>query len=392
MKSNLAAPAPTSLKIAVLGIGTELTSGQILNRNGQWISQRMKDLGVQTSCHLVVPDDRPLILEALQFCFERADVLFVTGGLGPTSDDFTRDMIAQWTARKTFFHESSWTHINERLSQRGIIVREIQRQQCYYPEGSEVLFNRNGTANAFTLKHSGKDVYVLPGPPKEIEGVWNEFIDPVMKERCIGNDKFKTHSWDCMGVGESEISHLAEAALRGRPEELSLDIGYRVHLPYVEFKISYFESLEDKAKPWIAAVDKALAPHCVLKEGADAAEILSEKLKSFSKIILSDSLSGPHLLQRLFPFIKPLLGNQQIQFGTEKMSESVPASTLVLSLEKAGASAARVSLKYKGQTITNIFETAYDNALMKERELQYFTEQALIFWMKQVPAFGNVSI
>ena len=371
------------IKIAVLGIGTELTSGQILNRNGQWISQKMKGLGIQTSCHLVIPDDRPLILTSLKFCSEQADILFVTGGLGPTSDDFTRDVISEWTQKKLVFHEPSWTHINERLSTRGIVVREIQRQQCYYPEGSKVLFNRNGTANAFYLQHDGQDIFVLPGPPKEIETVWNDSIAEILNDRCRGYDRFKTQSWDCIGVGESEISHLAEAALAGRPSELGFDIGYRVHLPYVEFKVSYFESVEAEAQPWLKAVTEALSPHCVLTDGDDIAELLAKKLKVFEKVVLVDALTGQCLLQRLFAPVKPLLTQHRFQFVTE-LEQVYDTNTLVLKIESAGASTARVSFTYRGQTHADTFESTYINQLMKERELQYFAELAMLFWAQQI--------
>jgi molybdenum cofactor synthesis domain-containing protein len=241
-------------RIAVLSIGTELTSGQIVNSNAAWISARLSEMGVQTSAHLVVPDDRPLIRKALAAASDISDFLFVTGGLGPTTDDFTREMIAEWTQRPLEWHEGSWTHIQNRLRSRGVPLRENQRQQCFYPKDSEVLPNSQGTANAFRLTWNGKTIIVLPGPPKEIEAVWNEHLASWLPSRFPDLDPWITKSWDVRGP-ESLVAEIAENALGGCPFEK----GYRVHSPMVEVKLSYHRSQEKEAAVWIEKLDKALS-------------------------------------------------------------------------------------------------------------------------------------
>jgi molybdenum cofactor synthesis domain-containing protein len=156
------------MKAIVLGIGTELVDGQIVNKNAAWISEKLKKIGLTTALHLVVPDDKKLILEALDFCAQYADLMFVTGGLGPTTDDFTREVISTWTNLELKFDEDSWQHIKDRLEPRGYVVKDIQRQQCFYPAGSVVLKNSEGTANAFYLEAKDKKIFVLPGPPREM--------------------------------------------------------------------------------------------------------------------------------------------------------------------------------------------------------------------------------
>ena len=80
---------------SVLGVGTELVDGQIVNKNAAWISEKLRALGLTTKLHLVIPDDRKLIFESLDYCGQYSDLIFVTGGLGPTSDDFTREVISE---------------------------------------------------------------------------------------------------------------------------------------------------------------------------------------------------------------------------------------------------------------------------------------------------------
>ena len=121
------------MKASILALGTELTTGQIANKNAAWISEKLKSFGVVVSMHLTVPDDRKLILESLHYIEQHADLIFVTGGLGPTSDDFTRDIITEWAEKKMVFDAQSWEQILERFKNRGFTARDIQKQQCYFP-------------------------------------------------------------------------------------------------------------------------------------------------------------------------------------------------------------------------------------------------------------------
>src|ERR1035437_9389966 len=106
----------------VLAVGTELTDGQTLNRNSQWISQRLTDLKFRVMIHETVPDDRALILEALARLSSKAGLLFITGGLGPTTDDFTREVISQWAGRELIWNESAWQEIVDRFTRLGIPI------------------------------------------------------------------------------------------------------------------------------------------------------------------------------------------------------------------------------------------------------------------------------
>lgn len=242
------------MKASIIGIGTEITSGQILNSNGQWISKKMTQLGVDVTTHICIPDDHKLIFDTLEFCKKKSDLIFITGGLGPTTDDFTRDVVAKWAKKKLVFDPKSLSKIKKRFKERGLTMREFQKQQCYYPKGSKILKNRMGTANAFYFQAHKKEVFVLPGPPREIEVIWNEHIDRILKKLTQNIDRLMIQSWKCVGVGESEVAHRVENALQG----CSLTKGYRAHHPYVEVKLSYYKSQSRDAKKWIKKIDEVL--------------------------------------------------------------------------------------------------------------------------------------
>lgn len=379
------------MKISILGIGTELTSGQILNRNGQWISQQIQGYGVTTSMHVVVPDEERLILEALEFCRAHSDILFVTGGLGPTSDDFTRDVIAKWTGRPLVWDADSWKHIEDRLLPRGIAVKEIQRQQCYFPEGSQVLKNRMGTANAFCLQHQGREIFVLPGPPREIQSVWEDHISSRLNEKFKSVDALITRSWDTIGWGESDIADRVEAALKGCDYEK----GYRVHMPYVEVKLSYLKSQSQDAEKWLAAVDEALRPMTVLRDNADAAECLCDLLLKFPQVLVLDEIPGSFLLQRLLPVCKDLLKEKKLNFlsSFSEVEDALSAGThfdsaVFLRLQEDSPGFARALFSYRGQQRMQLIASPYTTALMKERGQQYFAEMAMLFWMREASQLG----
>ncbi len=253
------------MKASIIGIGTELTLGQILNRNAQWISEKLQLLGVETVIHLAVPDHEQLILESLDFSADRSDLIFTTGGLGPTTDDFTKEVIAKWTGKQLQYDPDSWDRIVEMFNNRGAVIREFQKQQAYFPLGAKILTNNAGTANAFSMelsqKKSPKKLFVLPGPPLEIETIWADHISKDLEILCKDLDPYLTYSWDCQNAGESEIAFRTEAALQG----CSLTKGYRVHKPYVEVKLSFYKSQLKEAKPYIKALDESLASYIYKK-------------------------------------------------------------------------------------------------------------------------------
>lgn len=376
------------MRASIIGIGSELTAGQILNRNGQWLSKRLLELGVRTNLHLVIPDDRPLILEAFAYAAKFSELLFITGGLGPTSDDFTRDLVSEWTQTPNVFDEPTWGYIQERLTSRGIAIHEFQKQQCYFPVGARILENSNGTAHGFYLKHQSQQIFVLPGPPNEIAGIWQDHIARLLAVQTVALDRLITKSWDCLGVSESTVADLTETCLRLAPEELQLEIGYRVHLPYVEVKVSYHKSMTNMALPWLERLDLALMPLVVLRDFADAAELLIQKLENFEHIWLEDNLSGGRILNRLHPFLGRLLETGKFHYGTHPTPSSMAPKTISLRLTVDSTAAAKIYLATQNQIHSDVLNLPELPIMIKERQKQYFAERALLFWLKNLQNFS----
>jgi len=296
------------MRCSVLTIGTELTSGQILNRNAAWISAQLESLGLGVSLHLTVPDERSLILDALEIIRRQCDLLFITGGLGPTSDDFTRDVIADWMGKGLVFHEASWERIVARMGMLGIPVAPSNRQQCFFPEGAQVLSNSQGTADAFHAFFQSKQLWVLPGPPRELAAIWSEHIDTQLKG-LVPNESRKTlYTWQVIGRSEAELGEAIEKAVAqlDRTAREGLVTGYRAQRPYVEVKVWAPATLSSQAcQSLMSAIEMAIGPtHLVSRDGVDVAESVLGLLAlihghtSFGLVLL-DSASGGRLLERL---------------------------------------------------------------------------------------------
>jgi molybdenum cofactor synthesis domain-containing protein len=378
---------------AIIGVGTELTTGQIIDKNSSWISKQLKEFGIPSSLHLVVPDDRALILHALTFASTHGDTMFVTGGLGPTTDDFTRDLIAEWSGKPLVFDEGSWTHVCQRLQSRSIAIHESQKQQCFYPAGSEVLPNSEGTAHGFFLRAHGKDVYVLPGPPSEIAAIWKANIHARIAEKAKHIDKIVTYSWDTLGRGESDVAHITEECLRG----VKAEKGYRVHLPYVEVKMSFLESERAMMEYPLKELDRALAPITVARNGQQVSELLVSHFHSLKRLAISDTVSGKYLFGRLLAANEFAHGESTgpaWSFGTDDLGENsneTSPETLVLRLKPSGATDAEATIQYRGTVRKEIFQAPLMTAKNPHRRAMYFAERALIFWLHQLNEMNSVS-
>lgn len=376
---------------SVLGIGTELTSGQIANRNGQWISQQLTQFGILTQCHLVVPDQRDLIREALKLMAKQSNLLFVTGGLGPTTDDFTRDVVAEWLELECDFHAESWERIQDIFKQRGLPLRDYQKQQCYYPKGATVLHNRMGTANGFFIQKNNLQVYVLPGPPREIAAIWEDHIHAQIEKQSLALDPWITTSWDTLGHGESEIAFRYEAALKG----CTFEKGYRVHMPYVEVKLTYRKSQSAEANLWIEKVETALAGLVVSRNGEDVAKAFIHILKSYPRILISDFASKGYLFRRLGEKIADLVNKNQLRIECQDSdqvfstpNQEIDPQDLSLFLTPTSTTSARCEIHFARQKRWCEIALSPEQKILAERAPMYFLEKAFVFWLKELQTYS----
>lgn len=356
------------MQASLLTVGTEITSGQILNENARNLSRLLKKLGLSVSVHLSVPDDRPLISQALDFCQAHSNLIFVTGGLGPTSDDFTRDLIAEWCDQKLTFHEKSWERVRALLEERGQVVHDFQKQQCFFPTQALILENSQGTANGFYVQKGNHHLWALPGPPNEIQAIWNDHIAFQAQKFCP--DPIITRSWHVIGIAESPLAHLVTPLLK----DFTGDIGYRVHQPYVEFKLTFLKSQETQYQQLFQKIENTLASYTMARDDESVSERFCALIKTLPHTLIVDEVSGGRWLTQMSPHTKKHLS--QTNFTYSQKPIDIPAA-LKIHLKMQSQHEAQLIWTYREQISEEILTTPLKSPALKERNRLYFSEVSM---------------
>ena len=192
-----------SHKVEILSVGTELLLGNIVNLDAQMLSQELSELGLNVYWHTVVGDNPQRAREAVSIAKKRADIIITTGGLGPTCDDLTKNVLAEAFGKELFFHEPSAERIRSYFQRTGRTMSENNLQQAMLPEGCTVLENDWGTAPGCAFEADGCHVIMLPGPPSECRPMFRYRAVPYLQKLSEGI--IVSHTLKLFGIGESAV-------------------------------------------------------------------------------------------------------------------------------------------------------------------------------------------
>lgn len=196
------------MKAEILAVGTEILLGDIVNTNAQYLSRRLADLGISVYHQTVVGDNEERLFNAYKSAFERADIVIATGGLGPTKDDLTKEIGAKYFGKKLVLHEESLNYIKEFFNKLNRTMGESNKKQAYIPEGAVILPNPNGTAPGCIIEEDNKVLVMLPGPPKEMIPMFENFVVPYLQKFSEGVLVSKVIR--VCGLGESTMAEMVE--------------------------------------------------------------------------------------------------------------------------------------------------------------------------------------
>ena len=160
-------------KAEIVSIGSELLLGQIVDTNASWIAQKLTNVGVDLFYKTVVGDNKFRMNEVIDQALGRSDIVITGGGLGPTQDDITREIIATVTGRKLVLDQGLLDEIDERFRKRGLVMTDNNERQAYIPEGAIKVSNPNGTAPSFIVEDNRGVVVALPGVPFELKWLFD---------------------------------------------------------------------------------------------------------------------------------------------------------------------------------------------------------------------------
>jgi nicotinamide-nucleotide amidase len=188
----------------IVTIGTEMLLGDLVDTNTAWISQRLAALGVSMYRHTTVGDNNDRIIGALRDAASRADLVVTTGGLGPTSDDLTNACLGMLTGRPMVEYPEARRHIDEKFAKFGREPTPSNYKQALFPEGTELIPNPLGTAPGALVEWEGTLFATLPGVPSEMKRMFEETLEPLIRERSDGSIVSKTLHF--AGIGESALA------------------------------------------------------------------------------------------------------------------------------------------------------------------------------------------
>lgn len=234
----------------VIAVGDELTSGQRLDTNSQWLSQRLGEIGIPVLFHSTVGDDMAACVSVFRNAMARANLIVATGGLGPTADDLTRDAIAQAAGVELKLEQDLLDHIEQMFTRRGRTMPERNRIQAMMPTGSQSIPNPHGTAPGVDIctqiTNNTARTFALPGVPAEMKEMWDQtVVDRIRGIPEIPNKVIRHHCLKCFGIGESHCEELMPDLIRrGRTPS----VGITVHRGTITLRITAVGDSDEACK------------------------------------------------------------------------------------------------------------------------------------------------
>jgi nicotinamide-nucleotide amidase len=202
------------VRAEIVGVGTELLLGQIANTNAQWISERLAEVGVDVLFHDVVGDNHERIVEVLRLAVGRSDAVIVTGGLGPTQDDITREAVADVAGVRLLRRPDIEEWLRGRFERMGRDMPESNLRQADVPDGGEVIENERGSAPGLIVRTNGATIFALPGVPAEMRQMVRSSVVPRLAAES-GPAGIASRQVRCIGMAESKIAEVLDDLFHG---------------------------------------------------------------------------------------------------------------------------------------------------------------------------------
>ncbi len=195
-----------SIKTEIIAIGNELISGDVVDTNSSYIAKKLFSLGLETSFHTNVGDVALDVKSALKTALLRSDLIFITGGLGPTDDDITAQIIADFFSKNLVFEEVIWQNIQSTMKKVAKNVDIYNKKQAYIPEGSKYFLNYSGTAPCILVEEDGKKIFLLPGVPSEVKFFFKHYINEYVQN--LSKTAIKTRKIKLSGIPEARVNEI----------------------------------------------------------------------------------------------------------------------------------------------------------------------------------------
>ncbi len=287
-------PLPKTPRVEVVNTGTELLFGSVVNTLLAYLGQELFTLGFRIDRQATVPDG-PAIAEILREAFRRGGIILVTGGLGPTSDDVTREIVADLTGHPLEYHQAIFDKIQERFIRRNIKLTSRISRQAFVPQGATVLPNDFGTAPGLYLPSQGTrpPLFLFPGPPRELRPMFQTYARPILQELSGASD-LTAQTYRITGQGESYVEEAVGTDLAALAD---LEVGYCARPGEVDLRLIGAPAVLEQAD---AMVRQRLGTYLVATGSEEMEEVVVRLLTSYRQTLaVAESCTGGLIADRL---------------------------------------------------------------------------------------------
>ncbi len=293
------------MNVEIVNTGSELMLGRVLNTHQQWLCRRLADMGHVVARQVAVADTADAIETAVRESLGRADLTITTGGLGPTSDDITRERIAAMLGLRLVPNPEVLAHIDGFFAKRGRPRPAKTDVETLVPEGAEVFINQNGTAPGLAMEvrsskaAAGKWLVMLPGPPRELRPMFDHSVTPFLR-RVFAAERFVCVTLRSTGIGESVVQEMVEAELQPWVER-GLGVGYCARPGAVDVRLTGTgTAAEEIVRAGEQIVLGRLAGHIFGRDDDEIENVVVRLLRDQKKTLaLAESCTGGNIGHRL---------------------------------------------------------------------------------------------
>jgi nicotinamide-nucleotide amidase len=293
------------MTVELLNTGTELLLGSVLNTHVKLFAEALFPLGLRLARQVAVPDGIP-IRDALLETFGRADIVLISGGLGPTTDDITRDIVADLLGLELVHDEEVWRQIEERFQRRKLHISPRNRLQALRPREATVLWNPHGTAPGLYLRPlplpessssarapKSPHLFLLPGPPRELAPMVSDHVLPILKTILPAGPVAEMRVFRTAGLGESHVEEMVGDDLLN----LNVELGYCARPGEVDVRvIGTPEQLADASQ----ILSRKLGAHIVSEDERSLEKVIVDRLAQYGQTLaIAESCTGGVVAHRI---------------------------------------------------------------------------------------------
>ncbi len=291
----------SNMNVHIITVGDEILIGQIVDTNSAWMAQRLNLIGAHVVTISSIADSREAILDALKMAENKADVILMTGGLGPTKDDITKKVIAEYFDVGLVFHQETWLRIERLFERWGRSYTPEHRDQCFMPENASILPNKMGTAPGMWFEENGKVLVSMPGVPYEMYYLMEQEVLPKLKVRFTGKP-IAHRTILTVGEGEARLARRIETFENNLP--VAIKLAYLPGLGQVRLRLTAsgndVQVLNQMLDAKVEEI-KTLIPEFIFGFEKDTLEeVVGRQLKAEGKTIATaESCTGGFLAHKI---------------------------------------------------------------------------------------------